>query len=275
MYRVFWVILLSLVSTTINAFTLTLTNYSWHKRGSGSSGASEVILITDGSHTSGIAPASTATWDWDGTTLSSTGFYASTESLGNNIYAQTVTSEQIMDLSIDTSTGTASATSFTCVEGTFLDLVGASGCGGYSYGTDFMDNSTTVWGPGTAASRTIGGDDVIVGDQVTLSDYDFRHFYGETYTVLDPAFPFDPIPWYTVVLGNGIPLGTAGSEWMCFHAPATATQGPVDSVPTCEEAVELAIAAVPVPAAAWLFGSSVSALFWMRRKNKPGTAGAK
>jgi hypothetical protein len=64
--------------------------------------------------------------------------------------------------------GAASATSYSCVEGNFGTNVGASICGNYSLGGDFTDNSTTTWGPGTAASRTIGGDDVALGAQQTI-----------------------------------------------------------------------------------------------------------
>ncbi len=65
--------------------------------------------------------------------------------------------------------GAASAASFSCVEGNFGANVGASICGNYLLGGNFANESTTTWGPGTAASRTLGGDDVAAGAQQTIA----------------------------------------------------------------------------------------------------------
>ncbi len=65
--------------------------------------------------------------------------------------------------------GAASATSYACVEGNFGANVGASICGNYTLGGNFANDSTTTWGPGTAASRTIGGDDAASGPQQTIA----------------------------------------------------------------------------------------------------------
>jgi len=70
----------------------------------------------------------------------------------------------------------ATATGFQCLEGNFGQTVGASLCGNYNFGANQVDESTATWGPGTAASRTLGGDDVADGPQVTLervADLDF------------------------------------------------------------------------------------------------------
>jgi hypothetical protein len=64
-------------------------------------------LITDGSHISGIGGASTAVWNWDGTTLSSTGLYSAVIAVGSSPFTTTVLSDQITDLTIDTSTNSA------------------------------------------------------------------------------------------------------------------------------------------------------------------------
>ena len=111
--------------------------------------------------------------------------------------------------------------------------MGASGCGGHNLGANFANESTTTWGPGTAVSRTIGGDDVATGDQRAISAYDFD------------SFTFNGT---TLVIGNGIPLGSTGptfggGEQMVFQT------------------------AVPVPAAAWLFGSALGLLGWARRRS--------
>ncbi|MBM4221508.1 MAG: hypothetical protein FJ170_06145, partial [Gammaproteobacteria bacterium] len=63
----------------------------------------------------------------------------------------------------------ASAATFACTEGNFGANVGASICGNYVFGGNFANDSTTTWGPGTSASRTIGGDDVASGPQQTIA----------------------------------------------------------------------------------------------------------
>ena len=60
--------------------------------------------------------------------------------------------------------GAASAATYSCTEGNFGGNVGASICGNYVFGANFASNSTTTWGPGTAVSRTIGGDDAAAHD---------------------------------------------------------------------------------------------------------------
>ncbi|MBN8279917.1 MAG: thrombospondin type 3 repeat-containing protein [Gammaproteobacteria bacterium] len=62
----------------------------------------------------------------------------------------------------------ASATTYVCTEGNFGANVGASICGNYSFGNNFENASTTSWGPGTAVSRTLGDDDVALGDPQSI-----------------------------------------------------------------------------------------------------------
>ena len=47
--------------------------------------------------------------------------------------------------------------------------MGASICGNYTFGANFANDSTTTWGPGTAVSRTIGGDDAAAGAQQSIA----------------------------------------------------------------------------------------------------------
>ncbi|MGI9342510.1 MAG: VPLPA-CTERM sorting domain-containing protein [Gammaproteobacteria bacterium] len=187
------------------------------------------IKITDGS---GLLAPSNAVWDWDGTSLTSTGTYNAALYYANNPAASSVAGDSIVDLSIDTAAATASATSFICYEGTFLATVGASGCGNYSFGPNFIDESTTTWGPGTSVSQTIGGDDMSGGPVGSIADYDFG-LTGVTGT----GMSFGDL----VKIGNGIEVGIPSGELMTFQV-------------------------VPVPAAAWLFGSALGLLGWMRRK---------
>jgi len=64
MKKVIFGLALFAISAAANAVTVYLVA---HNQTSGSGAISS--LITDGSHTTGIAPASTAAWNWDGTTI--------------------------------------------------------------------------------------------------------------------------------------------------------------------------------------------------------------
>lgn len=85
------------------------------------------------------------------------------------------------------------ATSYACNEGTFGAMVGASLCANTTYGDDFTNdttlNYTTI--PGT---RSVGGDDVIVGPQQQLADYAaaVTAFDGTTLRMESPAWTANP-----------------------------------------------------------------------------------
>lgn len=122
----------------------------------------------------------------------------------------------------------ATATSYSCVEGNFgPDNVGAALCGNYSFGANFLNESTATWGPGTSFSRVLGGDDGAAGTPQNLAD-----FNGMTTTSWNGT---------NLVLSN-----------------ATATTGFTMNL--------VALAPVPVPAAAWLFGSALGLMAWARRR---------
>ena len=228
MKKVFFALGLFFFSWVANAITVTLVQ---HNQTAGSGTIS--TLITDGSHIQG-QPASTAVWDWDGTTLTSSGLYSQVGSIGSSPNSATILNDQITDLSINTATQTASATAYSCVEGTFLSTVGASGCGGHNLGANFTNETTTVWGPGTAVSQTLGGDDVLTGGgprDISAYDFQLTSWNGTT-----------------LVIGNGIAVGST-----------SATQGNGEAM--------IFQTAVPVPAAAWLFGSALAFLGWARRRS--------
>lgn len=211
------------LSTAANAITVLLVSHNQT-----SSSGTKSTLITDGSHVSGIAPATTAVWDWDGTTLTATGLYSNVGSIGSSPVTATILSDQIINLSIDTSTATATAASYSCVEGTFLAGVGASGCGGYNLGTNFIDESTTVWGPGLAISQTLGGDDVLTGTpRSVVSAYDFGNVQitGTGLHVGDE-----------LLIGNGVPFGQVdpvegGGEVLTFSLATGAVDDVIGTAP--------------------------------------------
>jgi len=120
-----------------------------------------------------ILSDSTATWTYDtDTTLvtSTTGLYVE-HTQANQIDPGQMYTRHIAGL-VAGNGAAASGISFACIEGSFGGLVGANLCGNYTLGVNTVDDSTTSWGPGTAFSRTMGGDDVIVGPMQTIAEYD-------------------------------------------------------------------------------------------------------
>ena len=139
--------------------------------------------------------------------------------------------------------GAASATSFACTEGNFGTSVGASICGNYLLGGNFINESTTTWGPGTAASRTIGGDDIAAGPQQTIAALNGMVTASWVGT--------------TLVLTNRTCTGP------CTSLPSGAyNNGYTYTFTAGPQSV------VPVPAAVWLFGSALGLLGVARRQRK-------
>ena len=139
--------------------------------------------------------------------------------------------------------GAASAATFSCVEGNFGAGVGASICGNYLLGGNFTSESTTTWGPGTAASRTIGGDDIAAGPQQTIAALNgmvTASWVGTTLTLTNRTCS----PGATACNGT--------SSWNNGYT-YTFNAGPQ---------------VVPVPAAVWLFGSALGLLGVARRQRK-------
>ncbi|CAG0940969.1 hypothetical protein GPROT2_01174 [Gammaproteobacteria bacterium] len=124
----------------------------------------------------------------------------------------------------------AGSTAYNCTNGGFGNMIRASMCGNYLFGGDDIDNSTVTYGPGTAFSRVIGGDDVIAGAQQSIDDYNLAlaSFNGS-------ALVFESADWTS----SG---GKAGLQ------------------------LNFAAAAVPLPAAGWLFGPLIGLLALVRRR---------
>lgn len=131
--------------------------------------------------------------------------------------------------------GPANGTFFECIEGVFgpQNLGGIALCGAYRFGMNFIDESLPTWGPGLAfqkglnANPIAGGDDTDNGTQQNLNSL----FDGASLQSWDGT---------TLVVGNFV-SGVDGTQFT--------------------------YQVVPVPAAAWLFGSALGLLGWMRRKS--------
>jgi hypothetical protein len=135
--------------------------------------------------------------------------------------------------------GAGSASTFSCVEGNFGATVGSSICGNYNLGANYVNETTTTWGPGTSVSRTLDGDDFSIGAVQSITS----QYSG-----------FSLVSWVgtTLVLENK----------QCTGACLTNPPGSGSSGYTYTFSV------VPVPAAVWLFGSALGLLGVARRQQK-------
>jgi hypothetical protein len=155
-----------------------------------------------------------ATWQYNDVTgvLTGTGTYiGAAELISQPYFTHTIT-----DLSI-VAGGAASATSYSCTEGTAGALIGANACKQYTFGTNGVDN---------------GGfsDDVDLGPSQSLAEYD-DNFGGS---------------W------DGTTLTMINMANCCNDVVKTMT---------------FTATVVPIPAAAWLFGSALGLLGWIRSKS--------
>jgi hypothetical protein len=183
----------------------------------------------------GNITSSTATWTYDDTTnlVTQTGGLFQvrlTTAPTSTLYRQSITGL------VFGNGGAASASTFVCTEGNFGAGVGASICGNYTFGANFLNQSTTTWGPGTAASRTIGGDDAAAGAQQTIAS--LNGFNTITYA------------------GTTLQISNRTCTSIC-----TTTTGGFNNGQLWNFTV------VPVPAAVWLFGSALGLLGVARRRS--------
>lgn len=213
-------------------------------------------------------PVSTATWDWSGGVLTMTsGFLHATQRVGGN----SLLSDVVTGLVINTNTGTTTATSYQCIDGTFGASTGANSCSNTSFGDDFLNDTIVNYNVGGDASctvRNILGDDSAggavyrglrswagggpnnCGDNTGRGALDMTTLVQDTLgsngsLILANFNGVGAIPAACLVPGSnpGDALGCQRAHWLVF------TPAPV-----------------PVPAAVWLFGSAVGVLGWARRR---------
>ncbi len=249
MKKVIFAVMMLAASSAALALPATLIAHNQRS----SSGALST-LIWDGSNTGSTggmtvgAVASTATWDWDGTTLTGMGLYFGTSHISSNVMLAAVIGDRVVDLVINTSANTTSATDYQCREGNFLAGVGAHGCGNLSLGYNGGFDSTLAYNVGGVANcvnRTVGGDDESTGNPRGL----FTAAAGGGCDAVDGAFDLwtvvqDPGAGPgTLIISNGVDLTAAGTNYMTFEV-------------------------VPLPAAAWLLAPAVLAAARFARRRK-------
>jgi len=225
----------------------TATLVSHHQK----SGTSLSTLIWNGANTVGVggmtvgAEASTATWTWDGTTLTGMGLYFATSHIGSMPAASSVIGDRVVDLSINTATDTTTATDYQCREGNFLNTVGAHGCGNINLDYNATYDSAiayNVGGDASCVSRTLGGDDVSTGDPRGLTNRAAAGVCDAT----DGSF----ILWEvvedqathggTLIVSNMTDTTANGSNYMTFTLAAQANDDvPVDVPPTLPTDVDV------------------------------------
>ncbi len=187
---------------------------------------------------------STAVWDWNPATqvLSSTGRYEATSFISSNPQGSPVIDDRVVDLVIDLANSVTTATSYRCIEGTFLASVGANGCLNTSTGFDFLNNSLALYNVGGAANcvqRTVNGLDPVNGDDSSTGNPRGLQTAAATggcdavdggfglYTKLTDT---TTTPGGTLRISNGIDILLPSTNYMTFVAvPDAINDGPIQA----------------------------------------------
>ncbi len=225
--------------------------------------AVQLTIITDGLRSgsgtnsskslSGTATAAGA-WAWDGAILSAAGTLNGVVGCGPGC---TIVTDSTTNMVVNTTLGTTTAASYTCIEGNFLGGVGANGCLSTSLGGDFIDQSSALYnvlGDANCVNRTIGGDDSSTGNPRGLGTSS-----GGGCDTQDGAYK----QWSTFSDGTGVNGGLL-TLWNGAGPTSCITTTTKDAA--CAGVTKLVLQAIPVPAAVWLFGSGLGLLGLARRR---------
>lgn len=180
--------------------------------------------------------SSTATWQYNDETGIMTQTGGTLNARFNTSPSSTLFRQLTTGLAIGGG-GTASATTFSCVEGNIGGIVGASICGNYLFGGNATNESTVEYS-GNTVMRTMGGDDIVSGPVQSLADLNnitMASWVGTTLTLTNGVCTLTPAANCTTIVGN--PLYNKGYRMVFDATPQV----------------------VPVPAAAWLLGPAVLA----------------
>jgi len=258
--------------------TASATTYYLNQVGLRAGSGTYYSLFYDGSD---LNPASTATWDWDGTTLTMTGgFLQANQRIGNAPGGTSLISDYVTGLTINTGTGTTTATSYSCIEGVFGAGTGANQCANTSFGFNGLNDSSVIYNDGGMADceeRIVGGDDASGTPAVFrgLRSWNSTGCNGGVdgnmtgrgaldmiYVMIDSGGQLVLASWNDLA-GNG---GVGGVNGACLN-PGSASA--IDPTGFCRRAHWLVLSdTVPVPAAVWMFGSALGVLGAVRRRIK-------
>ncbi len=213
----------------------TLSTLKW--KACAPTGATNPCLSTTNAWTLANAVPSDAVWDWNAGTgvLSMTGTFQTTSFVSSNANGSPVISDKVVDMVINTQAQTTTATSYRCIEGTFLASVGAVGCLNVGTGNDFINDSSAVYNVGGSANcvqRTIGGDDTDTGNPRGL----FSAGAVGACNPVDGAFNL----WTVItdntatggqlVISNGIAQNLPSTNYLTFTAaPDAVNDGPFNA----------------------------------------------
>jgi hypothetical protein len=246
----------TLISHHARSSSGTLTTLVW-KGGCFPSTGSGCYNFTHAWTAANIDPGgSTAAWTWDDATgvLSSSGLFITTSFINSSPSGSSVLGDRVVDLVIDTTNDVIPSTSsYRCIEGTFLQSVGANGCGTYNLGQNFVADSSMAYDVGGDAfceQRTMGGDDISTGNPRGVRTAAAYVSGSNNCDATNGAFSLFTVAQNSggiLIVSNGICLGTAQVEAACAN-------------------VNYMTFAVPIPAGAWLLGSALGLLGWLRRK---------
>lgn len=206
--------------------------------------------------------ASTATWTWDHETgvLASSGVFWSTRYTISQLGPRSLLGFKVTDMQIDTAAMTTSATAYQCNEGTFpgvfLSLGFCAGVQGVSPDLVTVGPSDPFRPTLTNLEYNVGGDAGVVSRTIAGLESSFTD-------PLSLAFTFS---LHTIITdeGPGGILRIANQADICFSAEECSANPEL-----YDGATWLTFTIVPVPGAAWLFGSGLLGLGWLRQRRMP------